>query len=53
MIVGGERVQQFTERRPKVRGDFAIMDDSPFRQILELAIFISTAEKGIMNLVKL
>ena len=53
VIVGGERIQQFTERRPKVCGDFAIMDDSPFRQILELGIFIITAEKSIINLVKL
>ena len=28
------------------------MDDSPFRQTFELGIFISTAEKSILNLVK-
>ena len=29
------------------------MDDSPFRQAFKLGIFISTAEKSILNLVKL
>ena len=29
------------------------MDDSPFRQTFELGVFISTAEKSILNLVKL
>ena len=29
------------------------MDDSPFRQTLELKLFISTAGKSILNLVKL
>ena len=29
-----------------------VMDDSPFRQTFELGIFISTAEKSILNLVK-
>ena len=29
------------------------MDDSPFRQTFELEIFISTAEKSVLNLVKL
>ena len=31
---------------------YTTIDDSPFRQTFELGIFVSTAEKSILNLVK-
>ena len=39
--------------RIKVANGGCSMDDSPFRETFELGIFISTAEKSILNLVKL
>ena len=35
-----------------VKTMFVVMDDSPFRQTVELGIFISTAGKNTLNLVK-
>ena len=47
-------LQSLPEHSNHVSGlNLILMDDSPFAQTLKLEIFISTAKKSILNLVKL